>query len=481
MIAPAYHWVPPRVGSYGDEAVDLGRVAGLEIDDEQCLAIDALLSYGPGGRWVALESAILEGRQNGKTMRVLVPVTLFDLFLLPPDRIVWTAQVFRTARDAFDAFCVCIETAPELSKRVKKISYGHGEEFIHLHSGAKLDFLARNKLGGRGLGGKRVVMDEALFIAASSMGALMPVLSARPDPQINYGSSAALESSDHLHRLKKRGRAGCDPSLIWLEWCAPGSWASPPCELGRRCPHAAGSPGCALDDESLWQRANHTVGDRITYDYVRAERRTLPPREFGRERLGWHEEPVALGDLIDMAVWSRWVDEDDSLTGMVSLSLDVAPDRSSAAVGMTGRRPDGLLGWHILEHRPGMHWLLTAAVEIDAAYANVGWCVDPSSPAGSLIPDMVKADLVVHEITGRELAQACTSMLESATDGRGRHQGQSSLDGAWRDACTAPLGDSVRFDRKKSGDITPLMVVTLSDHGFRVHGEVEATPWALYA
>ena len=127
MIPPAHLWIPERAGSYGDEAVDLARIAGRELDEEQALAVDAILSYRKGGKWAALESAIIEARQNGKTGGVLLPVVLFDLFLLPPDRIVWTAHLFKTSRDAFTDFVQCIETAPELSRRVKKIAYANGD------------------------------------------------------------------------------------------------------------------------------------------------------------------------------------------------------------------------------------------------------------------------------------------------------------------------------------------------------------------
>jgi hypothetical protein len=58
----------------------------------------------PGGRWAALETCRIEPRQNGKTGGELLPVVLFDLFLMPPDKIVWTAHLFRTARDAFNDF-----------------------------------------------------------------------------------------------------------------------------------------------------------------------------------------------------------------------------------------------------------------------------------------------------------------------------------------------------------------------------------------
>lgn len=470
MIDPAYLWIPPRTGSYGDEAIDLARMAGRELDAEQCLAVDAMLSYGRGGRWVALESAILEARQNGKTAGVLLPVVLFDLFLLDPDRIVWTAHLFRTSRDAFDDFCVCIETAPVLSRRVKKISYGHGEESIELHNGATLEFLARSQGGGRGLGGKRVVFDEALILASASLDSLMPTLSARPDPQINYGSSAAKETSEHLHALKDRGRAGGDPSLIWIEYCAPGGWDDPGCEQDK-CPHFWGTDGCTLDNEELWPLANHTIGKRITYAYVRSERRTLSPRGFGRERLGWHEELLSATGVIQERLWQSRKDVDSVAVGRVGIGVDASPELRSLAVAMTGLREDGKRHWQILRHDGGAGWLVPYLAELRDSGLDFGPIgVDPSGPAGALISDLTAAGFEVEEISGRILVQAWGAFLQSVVEGTGWHLGQHTLGQAIRDARHAPSGDVERFSRKRSsGDICPLVAVTLSDHVHRLH------------
>lgn len=474
MISPAHLWIPPRSGSYGDEATDLAEMAGRVLDDEQKLAVDALLSYGPGGRWVALESGIVEARQNGKTSGVLLPVTLFDLFLLPPDRIVWTAHVFRTARDAFEDFCICIETAPELSRRVKQIFYGNGEESIELHNGAKLEFLARSKRGGRGLGGKRVVMDEALFIAAADMGALMPVLSARPDPQINYGSSAALSTSDHLQRLKDRGRAGDDPFLIWVEYCASGGWLEPPCEQGTRCPHSAGTPGCALDDEDRWLQANHTLGKRITIEYVRAERRALPATEFGRERLGWHEIPVAGSGAIDIGQWAKLLDGTSKRQGDITLAVDIAPQRDYAAIGLYGPRADGLGHWQLVDYRPGTEWLVDRIVELRAGLDPIAIALGRATAASLEVelekhdihrpvkPDEpVRGDLAV--LTAAEMTAATGQALDVVRQAAVRHIGQQPLDAAVAGAKTRETGDSVAWSRKDAdADISPLVSVSLA-------------------
>jgi hypothetical protein len=481
VIEPAHFWIPPRLGSYGDEAVDLAELAGRTLDDEQKLAVDAMLSYGPGGRYAALESAILESRQNGKSAAVLLPVVLFDLFLRDdnPDRIVWTAHRFRTARDSFDDFCGCIAATPELSRRVKHISYSHGEEAIELHPdrkkpgspAAKLEFLARSEGGGRGLGGKRVVLDEALILGATAMGSLMPTLSARDDPQINYGSSGAKQNSDHLHSLIKRGRSLKDPSLVWIEWCAPGSWAEPPCSQGSDCTHWPDTEGCALDDVEMWRKANHTLGKRITIAYVRGERRALPILEFGRERLGWHEESQLASGVLSMALWMTRMDVESEADGRVGIGVDASPDLASAAIGMTGIRTDGKRHWQVLRHDAGTSWVVGHLEQLrDVDKLDFGpIAIDPSSPAGALIKDITAAKFEVEEVTGRQLVQAWGSFKKEVDDDNGRHMGQDTLDQAIKDARNAPSGDVEKFSRKKSsGDITPLVSVTLSDHALRM-------------
>ena len=68
MIEPAYLWVPDHgVTSAGEEAADFAESAGLVLDPEQRLALNAMLSEQKPGRWAALEAAIICPRRNGKT------------------------------------------------------------------------------------------------------------------------------------------------------------------------------------------------------------------------------------------------------------------------------------------------------------------------------------------------------------------------------------------------------------------------------
>lgn len=470
VVAPAHLSIPPREGSYGEGAAQLMEIAGRPLDDEQRLAVDAALSYRPGGRWVALESAIIEARQNGKTGGVLLPCVLFDLFLMPPDRIVWTAHLFRTARDAFNDVVLLVENSDTLSKRVKKIVYANGEEAVELHNGAKLEFLARSKGGGRGLGGKRIVMDEALFLSAESMGALMPTLAARSmtgDPQIMYGSSAGVLGSDHLRGLRDRGRKGNDPSLVYLEWCAPGSWDEPGCDLGAECPHTVGTDGCALDDETLWPKANHALGRRISYEYVRSERRALPPEEFGRERLGWHSDPAGGG--VPLEQWSACADEDSKPAGRPVFMIDASPGLRSVAIVAAMYRSDGFPHLEVVAHGSGFDWAAPRAVQLQR-HNPLDWVIDPGGPAGALLPDLLAHGIEPRQMSSRDLGQACEAFAATVGDKGLRHLDDPALNRAIAGAGRRDIGDGLwAWSRRKSdSDISPLVGATGAYWGLSV-------------
>jgi hypothetical protein len=479
-VDPAYLSVPARVGSYGDEAIDLAREYGRPPDAEQEVAIDAMLSYRAAGRWAALESAVIEPRQNGKTGGIMLPVVMFDLFLQPPDKIVWTAHLFKTARECFLDVVGIVESCDMLRKRVKKVIYANGEEAVELLSGAKLEFLARSKGGGRGIGGKRVVMDEALFLTGEAMGALMPTLAARSmfgDPHIMYGSSAGVLGSDHLRGLRDRGRKGDDPTLVWIEWCAPGSWDKPGCDLGPECPHTVDTDGCVLDDERLLKLANPAIGRRISIEYVRAERRALPPEEFGRERFGWFTEPAGVDTETLVAKWTACADPSSRPSSRPVLMIDASPGLRSAAIVAAMWRPDGRPHFEVVAHEPGSSWVPGRAARLQK-HLPLDWIIDPGGPAGALLPDLRAVGIDPREMSTRDLGQACSALVAAIEEEWPRHLNDPVLLRAIRAASKRELGDGLwAWSRRKSGgDICPLVGVTGAFWGLSVSPPPQAPP-----
>lgn len=477
LVRPAFCHVPPARATAGAEVADLARLAGFPPDPEQELVLDAIFAAGQDGRSAAFETAVIACRQNLKT-GVFKQAVLGWMYFTHERLIVWSAHEFRTAQEAFRDIETLITGSDWLRREVKAVSRGNGDEAIELKSGSRLIFKARTKGGGRGLTGDKVVLDEAFALHPMHMGALLPTLSARPDPQVLYGSSAGLADSDVLRSVRDRGRAGGDPRLAYLEWCAP-----PPaqiCQAGDACTHALTAEGCGCDDPANWAAANPALGRRITVRYLEAERRALHPAEFGRERMGWWDDPADGGTPIDMLTWATRADPASHIADPVALALSVAPDASSAAIAVAGRRPDGELHGELVDHRPGTAWLVPRALELAGRHEPCVLVINPAGAAGALEKELAEhrfaakpgpGERQLQALGGREYAQACGALAQDVANGRFRHLGQAPLDAAVAGARVRPLMDAWAWSWSRSlADIAPLEAVTLARHGFMSFG-----------
>jgi phage terminase large subunit-like protein len=262
----------------GRNAVALAGVAGLELDPWQRLVLESGLRRR-GDKWAAFEVALIVARQNGKGS-ILEALELAALFLFPDVRLILhSAHEFKTAAEAFLRVRALIEDRPEFDARVSRIRTAAGAEAVELKDGKRLRFVARSSGSGRGFTSDLVILDEAYKLGDQEMAALLPTLSARPDPQVWYTSTAGGLDSIQLGRVRARGVAGGDPSLAFLEWSAEDS-----------DDHAA---------PDTWARANPGLGIRIAPDYIGREMAALGPDAFARERLSIGDWPVG-----DAGQWS---------------------------------------------------------------------------------------------------------------------------------------------------------------------------------
>lgn len=476
LVKPAHMWVPDHVSTAGDEAANLCREVGLPLDPEQEMALDAILAEKrvtlPDGtktlKWAGLEGVVVAPRRNIKT-HLFKAVSITDLWLLDAPLVTWTAHLFPTAQEAFLDMQSLVEGSPLLSKRVKRITRGNGDEGIDLMSGARLQFRARTITGGRGLDGTRVILDEAFALRAAHLGALLPTMAANSllgNPQILYGSSAGLVDSAVLRALRDRGRPGGDPSLVYLEWCAP----ELPCATPN-CDHRYGNEGCVLDDRELWAMANLALGRRIDPEFMAAMRRSMPPEEFAREFLGWWDEPVEGGGTIPAHLWTRCARKQDAPVDPVAIAIDVAPGHSSGSIVVCGEIA------YVVEHGPGVSWIPSkiGSLLADKQVSAVG--IDPSSPAAALIPDLEKpvadggAGLTIRGpktpqgklvlLSGPHMSSACEMLLSAVVEDKFRHRDQAVLNAAVEGAYRRQVGDSFKWSRRDSNvDISPLVAAT---------------------
>jgi len=455
MLAPEAHkpshfHVPDGARfDFADEVCDLMVAIGYTVDEPERLATRALLPQRADGSWLGLESAVVCPRQNLKTA-TMIGSALHDTFVQGVERVVWTAHEFKTSSDAFRDFRAIIEGNDWLSNEVLAIRTANGKEGFELRNGSRLDILARTGRSGRGMGAPRLYLDEALYLDGRMMGALVPTVSARPNPHIIYGSSPGVPASVVLRSLRDRGRSGVDPHLGYIEWTSERSTCA-----SHDCTHRVSEVGCQLDDEAKWWAANPALGRRITVEFVQQERRALEsePVEFMRERLGWWEDPPlgAESAVFPIDAWGDCLSESSSIPegSPVVMAVDVSWDRRTAHIAAAGVRPDGRFHVQVVASGEGTDWV--APFIKDTPRRPVVVAVQGSgAPASSLIADLDRAGLPLELLGGADIARACGSFHDAITGGRLRHIGQPDLEQAVQTAVSRPLGDAWALDRKKS-------------------------------
>ncbi len=462
---PRIWCAPESVSTTGLEAVELASLAGLELDPWQEFVISNSLGEREDGKWAAFEVGLLVSRQNGKG-GILEARELAGLFLIERERlIIHSAHQFDTSLEAFRRLLSLVENTPSLSKRIRRVSNAHGSEGLELKNGKRIRFRTRTKGGGRGFSCDCLVLDEAMDIPEATHAALLPTLSARPNPQVWYTGSAVDKDVDDngtvFTRIRERGVAGNDPSLAYFEWSA---------DL-----HIERVSSDDTLDPAVWAQANPALGIRIPAEYVERERATLSTRKFAVERLSVGNWPSTADDIdrvIPRESWSACIDLSSTALDPVCFALDVTHDRSFSAISAASRRADGLLHIEVIEHARGTGWVAERLAELHKTHRPRAIVVDAGGPAGSIVADIEKKGVPLFTISAKEHAQACGMFYDSIMDSKTlRHLNTAELTAAVDGASTRPLGEAWAWSRRSSGvDISPLVACTLALWGVLTQG-----------
>lgn len=483
---PRICWVPPYVSSFGEEALELAELAGLVLDPWQAFVLAHSLDERADGKWAAFEVGVMVARQNGKG-GILEARELAGLFILGERLLIHSAHQFDTSLEAFRRLLQLIEDTPDLDQRVQRVSRSHGEEGIELKKNPRtglrqrIRFRTRTKGGGRGFSGDLLVLDEPMFLPESAHGALLPTLSARPNPQVWYTGSP-VDQHEHddgvvFARVRERGHNGGDPSLLYCEWSPDvAAWLA---AHGLMFDRDRGeleqiTPELAADPE-VHAAANPGLGIRIRGEHIEKERRSMSSRKFAVERLGigdWPDTSEQAERLISAEAWARCAEHDreNEISRGWTFAVDTNTDQTWAAIGVAGARNDKLRQLAVVKHERGTDWVLDDCKELHRIYPRAPFVMDPGGPAANLIPSLKEAGIKVIETTARDYGDACADLVADATAARPRIRypsPQPELDEALAAARAAPLGDRWKWSRKNStsADISPLVAVTLARWG----------------
>ena len=454
--------MPPRVRSLPDyaftsgvEAGELAASAGLILDGWQQECLNDILAEDAAGKWATFEAALLVPRQNGKGS-ILEAVELAGLFLFDEQLIIHSAHEFKTAQEAFLRILSLVQNTPDLDSKVSKVRTSHGEEGIELKGGQRLRFLARSNGSGRGFSCDRLIYDEAYDLPAETVAASLPTLSARPNPQLIYTSSAALDKSETLRRVMRRGRREIfeevtpevDPNLCYIEYSA--------------------DPKADIDDLEARLQANpSTSGARgmPSLEFMTKERSAMTEIAFARERLGILDESKG-ATVIDLDEWDALGDPLASVLDPVSFAIDVNPDSSWTSIAIAGKSADGRIFTQVVEREKGTGWVIDRVVDLVTKWSPKSVTLDAIGPAGTLLPGFSERGIEIDVVSMTQYGQACGGFKALVDDRRLVHNAQIGLRAALNSARKRPLGESGLWGwhRRDTTDITPLVAVTLATY-----------------
>ena len=460
---PRLRAVPDAASSAAGEAIDLAARAGLVLDPWERLVLEDALGERPDGRWAAFEMGLVVPRQNGKGS-CLEARELAGLFLFGERLILHSAHEVKTATEAFLRIQALITDYDEFRRRVKRVNRSHGEEGIELIGGQRLRFIARSRVAGRGFSGDVVILDEAFELPDAAMAALLPTMSAKPNPQVWYvGTAPRQQLHPHcrvLARVRRRALAGDTARLAYLEWSVDPDGMNP--EQRRRL----------RVDRRAWAQANPGYAIRLNEDVITAELGMLDPDDFDAERLGigdWPEDVTGGWLVVPREQWEPLADARAPRPEVVAFAAEMSWDRRHAMIGLAGRA-GGLVQAELAElPRAGPDWLVGRLVELRDQWGPCAVVIDPGGPARPLIDAAEAAGLDVAQPTVRDVAGACGQFTDLCRDGGLRHLGQPELDLAVSQARKRDVGELWAWERK-TAHVAPLMAVTLALWGLEKFG-----------
>jgi len=427
---------------------------GVTFDAWQHGIGSAALGKRKDGKYAATVGGIVLSipRQVGKTFLVgMIVIALCILF--PGLTVLWSAHRTRTASKTFGSL-KGMTSRKKIKPHMLEPRNTNGEQEIRFRNGSVIMFGAREQGFGRGFDEVDIeVFDEAQILTEKALedmvaatnqsrqesGALLFFMGTPPRPG---------DPGEEFANRRDKALSGKSDKMVYVEFSADES-ADP-------------------DDREQWAKANPSFPARTPVESMERMRENLTDDDsFKREALGiW--DPKNTSRVIDEQTWKAVADPASMATERLTLAIDVNPDRSSAAVALAGRRPDGI--WHVEldEHRKGADWAIgwvkqrTERNRLHAVVVDeLAGLTEKRHGRNFLKGTDIEVTLAASE--GRDMAMAWAGFHDAVTGSTMRHTDQPQVNTSLAQAGTRDVGGGKALTKRSSvADITPITSETLA-------------------
>jgi hypothetical protein len=424
------------------------QMMGIELMPWQQLVLDTALEINPlTGRLAYREVRLTVPRQQGKSTLLLAVMVHRCLGMGDNQRIVATAQTAKDARAKwFDDYVPRIEGSP--LSRLAAVRRASGSEGIRWSNGSLWSLMASGEKAGHGATLDLAVLDEAFAQIDNRVEqSVKPAMMTRPEPQFWVVSTAGTTESTYLNQKVDDGRERAlkrqTSGVCYFEWSA--------------------DPDADPLAPETWLTCMPALGHTVSVETIEADQHTMPLSEFRRAYLNQRIDRRHSDPVIDIDVWRGAIDERSQLDGPVVFAVDVTPDRSAASIAVAGRRADGRRHVEVVLAKPDVRWVADELVRLVERWSPVRVVLDPSGPAGGLLPALHERGIEPGLVNARAMGQACAAFYDLLHEGDLKHLGQPVLDTAVGGARRRRMRDAWAWSRDSvSVDISPLVAVTLA-------------------
>lgn len=416
---------------------------GITFDPWQDGAGRLILAKRADGKLAAMIGGVGMSlpRQVGKTY--LIGAIVFALCILRPGMLViWSAHHARTHGETFLAM-QAFANRTKVKPYIQDVFKGSGDEEIRFRNGSRILFGARERGFGRGIPGVDVIVsDEAQIMTDKALDAQLATMNTSQfGLAIFVGTPPRPEDpSEAFTRMRSEAWAGTLQDAAWIEFGL--------------------DPKADPNDRKRWPEANPSYPHRTPVESMLRLQRKLSAESFLREGLGIWNDDMSSG-VFPAGAWDKLLDPKSMAGKRKMFAVDVTPDRSTTSIGVASIRDDGLVHLEHVQDGSGYRWAPQRLKELVTKWGGEV-ALDPSSPAGALIPALTELGIEPRLMTAGEMARACGALYDAVVAGQVRHIGEPELNGAVAGAMRRDLGDGAwKWSRKDSMvDISPLVAVT---------------------
>lgn len=455
-------WESHHGGDYwrGDQCARFAHKVERPLFGWQWDSIRKVLATRDDGLWAHPDVCLVITRQQGKTQLIVFRI-LYGLFYLG-EKIVYSAQRWKTVEDVYDRIVAIIESRPSLRRRLDRSKCGpdgyskagnHGE--IQLLNGASLDMGPRTQAVGRGQTKiDLAIFDEAYSIKDLFVGGLRGAQLASDNPQTIYLSTAPVvdyHPDCHVFANQRRNGMRHEPDLYAAEWCAPRDMAR--------------------DDPEAWRLAGPSFGVTVRARDVarelrdaRATARTLAI--FEADYLGWGvwpPDPDVVERPIPMGAWNDLVNTSPALVGDVCIAVARTMDRRWWCIAAGQRTVNGPVHVEVGYWRSANIGQVAAAVlTLVQMWDPPAIVVDSKDPAAGIASVLKQQGIEMVVTHAGHYAVATQNMVDAVMAADITHTGQPLLNDVVEVAETRklPRGDAV-WDETSHPAMPALKAITL--------------------